>query len=102
MKYALPLIAAAALAGCATTDQGPPQWGYQPGQRAPAQISEVEAEALTSQYRDYKLKREEIQRAQAASSDPNTRARYATIINDLSRSMEPLEYRLRSAGRPIP
>ncbi len=104
MKHALPLIAIAALVGCASNapPQGPSQWGYQQGQAAPTVISEVEAETLTGQYRELKLKREEIASAMAAARDPNVRANYARIIDDLSRNMAPLEYRLRSAGRPIP
>lgn len=103
MRHALALIALAALAGCAsTTQQGPAEYGYKPGEAAPAVISEVEAETLTTQYREFKLKRDEIASAMAGTSDPNSRAGYAKIIDDLSRSMQPLEYRLRSAGRPVP
>ncbi|MBX3657357.1 MAG: hypothetical protein KIS62_05675 [Ramlibacter sp.] len=101
MRHALTAIVLAALAACAT-DSGPPQWGYKPGESAPQVISEAEAETLTTQYRDFKLKREEISNAMAATRDPGARARYAQIIDDLSRSMEPLAYRLRSAGRPLP
>jgi len=106
MKHLAPrlivIAALAALAACTTT-QGPPSGGgYLPGQGAPTGISEVEAETLTSQYREYKLKREEISAAMAGTSDPNARAYFANIINDLTRSMEPLAYRLRSAGRPLP
>ena len=60
MRHAIALIALAALAGCATTaPQGPASWGYQPGQAAPSRISEAEAETLTSQYLEFKLKRDE-------------------------------------------
>jgi hypothetical protein len=82
--------------------QGPASWGYQPGQAAPSRISEAEAETLTSQYLEFKLKRDEIARVQAATSDPNGRARYGQMIDELSQSMAPLEYRLRAAGRPVP
>jgi hypothetical protein len=103
MRHAIALIALATLVGCATTaPQGPAAWGYQPGQAAPSRISEAEAETLTSQYLEFKLKRDEIARVQAATSDPNGRARYGQMIDELSQSMAPLEYRLRAAGRPVP
>lgn len=106
MKYLAPHILAAAalalLAGCATT-QGPPVGGgYKPGESAPARISEVEAETLTTQYLDLKNQRTTMVNALNASADPAARSQYARAIDDLNRNMQPLEYRLRSAGRPIP
>ena len=42
-------------------------------------------------------------RAQAATSDPNGRARHGQMIDELSQAAWPwLEYRLRAAGRDCP
>lgn len=105
MKYAPHAAALAALAllvGCATTQSPPSGGGYLPGQSAPAQISEAEAETLTTQYLDLKGQRTTMVNALNATGDPAARSRYAQAIDDLSRHMQPLEYRLRSAGRPVP
>ena len=107
MKYLAPrILALAALASMAacTTTQGPPPvgGGYLPGQSAPAGVSEAEAETLTAQYLDLKNQRMTLLTALNTTSDPATRARFAESVDILSRHMAPLEYRLRSAGRPVP
>ena len=103
MRHAIALIALAALAGCATTaPQGPASWGYQPGQAAPSRISEAEAETLTTQYLDMKNQRTTMENALRTTTDPAARSRFAQSITTLNQQMAPLEYRLRSAGRPIP
>ncbi len=106
MKFLAPhILAVAALASLAacTTTQGPPAGGgYKPGESAPARISEVEAETLTTQYLDLKSQRTTMVNALNSTGDPAARSRYAQAIDDLSRHMQPLEYRLRSAGRPVP
>lgn len=107
MKYLAPhILAVAALASLAacTTTQGPPPvgGGYLPGQSAPAGISESEAETLTTQYLDFKNQRTTMVNALNSTTDPAARARFAESVDILSRHMAPLEYRLRSAGRPVP
>ncbi len=100
--YAAALAVLALLAGCAT-NQGPPSGGgYLPGQSAPANISEAEAETLTTQYLDLKNQRMTMLNALNSTSDPGARARFSKAVDDLDRNMQPLEYRLRSAGRPLP
>ena len=102
IPHVLALLAVAALSACNTT-QGPPAGGgYKPGESAPARISEAEAETLTTQYLDLKGQRTTMVNALNATSDPAARSRYARAIDDLSRNMQPLEYRLRWAGRPVP
>ena len=99
----LSLAVAALLAACsATTTQGPAGWGYQPGQTAPTRISEAEAETLTTQYLDFKNQRTTLENALRTTTDPSARSRFAQSINTLNQHMAPLEYRLRSAGRPVP
>ena len=102
LSHALALAALAALSACTTT-QGPPVGGgYKPGESAPVRISEAEAETLTTQYLDLKNQRTTMVNALNASADPAARSHYARAIDDLNRHMQPLEYRLRSAGRPSP
>ncbi|MGE0333177.1 MAG: hypothetical protein AB7P37_21060 [Ramlibacter sp.] len=102
IPHVLALLALAALSACTTT-QGPPVGGgYKPGESAPARISEAEAETLTAQYLDLKNQRTTLVNAMATTSDPATRTRFSQSIDILNRDMQPLEYRLRSAGRPIP
>lgn len=103
MKQLWSLVPALLLAACVSNPpSGPAHLGYPPGQNAPAQISEYEAETLTSQYLEFKLKRQEMSAALGATHDPATRSRYIQNINELTRAMEPLAYRLRAAGRPLP
>ena len=100
--YAAAAVVLALLAGCATTQSPPSGGGYLPGQSAPANISEAEAETLTTQYLDLKNQRTTMLNALNSTSDPGARARFAQAVDDLNRNMQPLEYRLRSAGRPLP
>ena len=78
MKYpkpALALVILALLAGCSATTptQGPPGWGYQPGQTAPTRISEAEAETLTTQYLDMKNQRTTMENALRTTTDNHRR-----------------------------
>ena len=100
------LLAPAALlmAGCASQPQqnAPANWGYQPGQQAPSVISEAEAETLTSQVAEMKAKRKEIRDGMYAVTDPNVLRQRQGIIDAINQQLQPLEYRLRAAGRPVP
>lgn len=100
--HVLALVALVALSACTTT-QGPPVGGgYKPGESAPSGISDSEAETLTAQYVDLKNQRTTLVNALATTSDPATRTRFTQSIDILNRHMQPLEYRLRAAGRPVP
>lgn len=93
----------ALLGGCAGPQQSAPaNWGYQPGQQAPRLISEAEAETLTTQVGDLKAQRRQARNNLVSSGDAARRAQWQAEINNLTERLQPLEYRLRAAGRPVP
>jgi len=65
-------------------------------------ISEPEAASLTEQYISLKGQRSTLQNALPTTTDPGKRAQFIDSIGLLTRNMQLLEYRLRSAGRPVP
>lgn len=105
MKNPIALALLTALvAACASSppQSAPPQWGYQPGQQAPSVISEVEAETLTAQVAELKALRKQAHDSLFSVTDPGVRAQRQQQIQKLTEQLQPLEYRLRAAGRPVP
>jgi hypothetical protein len=111
MKHvALWLVPVVLLSACAVTDfgrggppaQGPPQYGYKPGESAPAVISETEFKQLTESLTDLYNQRATLARLVRTSPDAAARARYAGDIERMNASIAPMEYRMRAAGRPLP
>lgn len=113
MKLAVALASAALLAACADVpthaqyhrpSQPAPRdyWGYERGQQAPANISEAEAEQLREQVVMLKAQRATLANNLPRVSDPRTRSDHIRTINDIDAQLQPLEYRLRAAGRPVP
>lgn len=97
-------LLAALLGACANSppQSAPPQWGYQPGQQAPSVISEAEAETLTAQVAEIKAHRKQARDSLFSVTDPAARAQRQQLIDKLTVQLQPLEYRLRAAGRPVP
>ena len=110
MKKLLPLLLPAVLlAACASGDyyggrppQGPPQYGYKPGESAPTVISEVEFNQLTEGLTDLYNQRHTLAGLMRTTPDPMARNRYAADIDGLNARIAPMEYRLRAANRPLP
>ncbi len=104
MKKTLVLASMAALVGACSSvpPSGPQEWGYKPGEQAPRLISEAEAETLTAQVAEIKAKRREIADGMRTVSDPAVRAQRLRTIEEFTQQLQPLEYRLRAAGRPVP
>jgi hypothetical protein len=80
----------------------PARWGYKPGERAPSVISEYEFDQLTEQVTNLKAQRATLVRGVRASPPSAARDEYVRSIESLNESIQMLEYRLRSAGRPVP
>lgn len=107
---ALLLVPAVLLSACAVTDfgrgappvQGPPQYGYKPGESAPTVISESEFDQITQSLTDLYNQRATLARLVRTSPDAAARARYAGDIERMNASIAPMEYRMRAAGRPLP
>src|SRR3954467_2819508 len=103
MKTALSLATLVLLAACQTTvPSGLADYSYKPGERGPATISEMEYEQLTGQVVDFRAQRSTLLEIVRTSPDPATRARHQAGIEDLTGKIQYVEYRLRSAGRPLP
>jgi hypothetical protein len=118
MNHAAVLASLLALTACSNVSQSAPgDWGYEsgrqgpaprnwggyePGQRAPTVISEVEAQTLGEQVVDLKAQRATLANNLPRVTDPATRARFARNIDELNAHLQLLEYRLRAAGRPVP
>jgi hypothetical protein len=115
MKLAFALASLAVLAACSDVPLSAPahgrpppvqasrdHWGYQPGQQAPSIISDAEAASLTDEVINQKAMRSTLANNLPRVTDPATRAQHIRIINEIDARLQPLEYRLRAAGRPVP